>query len=238
MSTGAGDRLVADYLQRLERATAGLPPGTGADLLREIREHIADARAAGGTGDRADDEAGVRTVLERLGDPEEIAAAAGGDVAAAPTAAPVAAALPRPVNREVWAVLFLTAGSVLVPGVGWLVGVVLLWSSDLWRSREKWVGTLVVPGGLGLIWAAALVGVFTAGSSEFCTSPATAVGADSSPPQTCTTDDAGWTPWLVLPTFALLLLAALIVPLALMGIARRRAMEQSHVRSPSVAVAA
>jgi len=34
--------------------------------------------------------------------------------------------------------------------VGWLVGVVLLWTSDLWTVREKLVGTLLVPGGLAI----------------------------------------------------------------------------------------
>jgi hypothetical protein len=32
--------------------------------------------------------------------------------------------------------------------VGWLVGVVLLWSSTVWTLRDKLIGTLVIPGGL------------------------------------------------------------------------------------------
>src|SRR5439155_820822 len=39
--------------------------------------------------------------------------------------------------------------------VGWLAGVVLLWSSSLWTRRDKLIGTLVIPGGL----AAGLLGV-------------------------------------------------------------------------------
>ena len=35
-------------------------------------------------------------------------------------------------------------------GVGWLVGVVLLWLSDAWTIRQKLIGTFVVPGGLAL----------------------------------------------------------------------------------------
>ena len=37
-------------------------------------------------------------------------------------------------------------------GVGWLAGLILLWSSRNWNVKEKWLGTLVVPGGWASIW--------------------------------------------------------------------------------------
>ena len=168
------DPLVQDYLRRLDRAAAVLPPDRRTDLLGEIGEHIAVARASGA----GDDEAAVRTVLDRLGEPEEIVAAAHED-------APVGWATPRPYAGSAWgdgpplvpqprgtghelaAVLLLTVGS-LVPVVGWLVGAVLLWTSTLWRTREKVLGTLVVPfgPGLALFGSALLVAPF--GRSETC----------------------------------------------------------------------
>jgi hypothetical protein len=54
-----------------------------------------------------------------------------------------------PHRRESWAITLLTVGSLL-PVVGWLIGVGLLWSSRLWTRGEKWLGTLVLPGGVGL----------------------------------------------------------------------------------------
>ncbi len=60
----------------------------------------------------------------------------------------------------------------------------LLWSSPLWRTREKWIGTLIVPGGLaGSVYLglfSALVGNYTCSSGtgmvETCTgAPSTAV---------------------------------------------------------------
>ena len=66
------DQLVNDYLSRLSVAAASLPPTRRAELLQEIREHIESARAAVA----AADEATVRTMLDRLGEPEEIVAAA------------------------------------------------------------------------------------------------------------------------------------------------------------------
>ena len=43
------------------------------------------------------------------------------------------------------AVFFLTLGSAVLPLVGWVVGVVLLWTSDRWGAGEKVLGTLVWP---------------------------------------------------------------------------------------------
>ncbi len=71
MTTHAS-QLVADYLRRLERASASLPRTRRTELVAEIREHIDDALLEAG----AADEVAVRNVLERLGPPEEIAAAA------------------------------------------------------------------------------------------------------------------------------------------------------------------
>jgi hypothetical protein len=41
--------------------------------------------------------------------------------------------------------------------VGWLAGLVLLWSSRAWTTRDKWIGTLVIPGGLATAFAALIV---------------------------------------------------------------------------------
>lgn len=71
----AAEQLVEVYLDRLDWAAAGLPPDRRDDLLDGIREHIAAARAADGVAD----EAAVRTLLDRLGTPEEIVAAAHDD---------------------------------------------------------------------------------------------------------------------------------------------------------------
>lgn len=156
------DPLVEDYLRRLDRAASGLPPDRRSDLLDEIGEHIAAARAS----DAGDDEAAVRTVLDRLGEPEEI-------VAAAHEQTPIGWGSPVPQPRgtghELAAVLLLTVGS-LVPVVGWLVGAVLLWTSSLWRRREKLLGTLVVPLGpaVALFGVPLLLGPF--GRTETCTS--------------------------------------------------------------------
>lgn len=67
------ERLVDDYLRRLDTAAAALPFPARAELVGDIRQHIS---AALHDVDAAD-EVAARNVLERLGPPEEIVAAAG-----------------------------------------------------------------------------------------------------------------------------------------------------------------
>jgi hypothetical protein len=66
------DPLVDDYLHRLDAAASALPAHRREELVSEIREHIREALRQATAGDKA----AVRNVLDRLGPPEEIAAAA------------------------------------------------------------------------------------------------------------------------------------------------------------------
>lgn len=129
------DRLVDDYLERLESELAGVPRAGRREVVDEIEAHIWESLAE----IAPDDEAGVRNVLERLGDPAEIAAEARERFG-----------VPRPRTgwREVGALILLPFGGVILPVVGWFAGLVLLWVSDAWTTRDKLIGTLVVPGGL------------------------------------------------------------------------------------------
>jgi uncharacterized membrane protein len=129
------ERQVDRYLRELEAHLADLPRSRRRELVAEIEEHIEDALAA----TPEPDEAQVRNVLERLGEPEEIAREARERFG-----------VPRPTSgwREILALVLLPIGGVIVPVVGWVVGAVLLWTSPVWSTRDKVVGTLVWPGGL------------------------------------------------------------------------------------------
>ena len=130
MTTMRRDPLVDDYLRRLEAAAADLPRERRAELIGEIEEHVEAALGEAGT----DDEAAVRNVLERLGSPEEIAAAA----------APPAAARPERGGLETAALIVLCVSFVL-PGVGYLIGAGLVLASKAWDGRDKTVGLLIPP---------------------------------------------------------------------------------------------
>jgi hypothetical protein len=125
MSTVDTDRLVDDYLRRLEAAAAHLPRARRVELVAEIRDHVRDAI---GEQEVADD-AAVLNVLERLGPPEEIVAAA--------EPPPTAPARPRWI--DVAAVLAL-----VLPLLGWFVGSVLVLISRAWSRRDKVIGLLLL----------------------------------------------------------------------------------------------
>lgn len=197
------DRLVRGYLERLADAGRDLPRERRDELCEEIAAHIAEARAAGATS-----EAELRTVLDRLGDPAEIADEARG------SRVPVRVST----GWETTAVLMLTVGSLLLPGIGWLVGVVMLRTSALWTTREKWLGTLVVPGGLAL---PALLSVFPV-SSCYSSGTVDAQGHEVVLSDTCSGQTSVPTA-LVVTALVLLVLAPVVVAYVLRGRARARA---------------
>ena len=121
-----------EYLRRLERAARSLPGNRRRELVSEIESHLIEAIPPGASELQALD------VIERLGSPGEI----------------VEAELPlrsRSEDRRTWrewtAVFLLPLGGFLF-GVGWIVALILLWSSRAWTTRDKWIGTLVIPGGI------------------------------------------------------------------------------------------
>ena len=130
---GTRHREVGEYLRRLQRSMADLPAERRDEILAEIEEHIAEDLAERPEATEAD----VRNVLERVGDPADIAAEARERFGIKPT-------------RRSWtdpaAIILLLIGGFTI--IGWFVGVVLLWISDAWTTRDKIIGTLVVPGGL------------------------------------------------------------------------------------------
>jgi Protein of unknown function (DUF1700) len=129
-----GDRIVDDYLKRLSRELRDLPRARRRELLDEIEAHISEARS----GLEAENEAEIRNVLERLGTPAEIAAE---------ERARSGAVTRRGGPIEILALIGLLVGGFLFV-IRWFAGLVLLWVSDAWTTREKLVGTLLVPGGL------------------------------------------------------------------------------------------
>jgi hypothetical protein len=68
------DQLVVGYLQRLTSAASALPADRRAELIEEITAHIAEARATGPAS--LGGSSSVPDILEQLGDPAQIAAAA------------------------------------------------------------------------------------------------------------------------------------------------------------------
>ena len=153
--------LVSGYLDRLDRALRDVPTARRKEIVSEIREHIDEATS--GAADNAS-EAEIRTILEQLGDPETIAEDARDrfDVPRRKAGA-----------LEGIALVLLLVGGFVGLGLGWIVGVVMLWLSKVWTTKDKIIGTLFVPGGLATTF---FLGAFAVGASSSCTTDATFPG--------------------------------------------------------------
>jgi hypothetical protein len=91
----------------------------------------------------------VRIALDQLGEPDTILAEEYDRLGIRPASA----------GKLEWAVIFLLPfGGFLLPIIGWVLGVILLWASRVWSTREKLIGTLLVPGGLSAVLFLAVLG--------------------------------------------------------------------------------
>jgi uncharacterized membrane protein len=142
------NRLVDAYLDELATEAAVLPAGRRDELLDDMKTHIAEARAAGAT---SEDE--IREVLQRLGRPSEIVAAATDGLVQVEVGPRL-----RPQDFVAVGLLlvapYLLSLSLIVAVVGWGIGLGLLWTSNRWTTIWKLIGTLSWP--LGYTVAVAL----------------------------------------------------------------------------------
>jgi HAAS domain-containing protein len=119
------DKLIQHYLTRLDAALQGVDASRRWEILAEVHEHIEEGR----DGLDTDDAAGVRVLLARVGDPAAIAAEAGA---------------PPPDSRrwDAWAPWLIIFGPV-ASGLGWIAGILLLWTSPIWSRSDKLIATFV-----------------------------------------------------------------------------------------------
>lgn len=121
---------VRAYLSRLDDALVGVPVATARDIRAGIEEELLSLDATA-----------VRSRIAAIGDPTFVAAAARGETRDASRSLPRSAAAESR-GYVVGAALALGFGGAMVPVVGWLVGIVLVWRSRAWRRWEKVVATL------------------------------------------------------------------------------------------------
>lgn len=170
------DATVEHYLHDLEEELRDLPPARRRELLEEIREHIGESLAEMPDGE----EAGIRNVLERVGEPAVIAQEARERFGIRRV---------KPGIREVLVLILLPLGGFLYL-IGWAVGAILLATSTVWTSREKVIGLLVVPGGL---LPAGLFGLM--GGSRLCSE---VIENGRVVSETCSGGMPEWLAWVII----------------------------------------
>ena len=184
------DKLVRRYLAQLDAALQGVDASRREEILAEVHEHIEEGR----DGLDTDDAASVRTLLDRVGDPIAIAAEAG-------------APPPGTGRWDAWAPWLIIFGFI-ASGLGWIAGVLILWTSPTWSQRDKLIATFVPLAGLVALFFGLVAALHAAAS---CPGPAA-----------CTTKG------VTLPLGAAILLivvglaAHLLPPIHLMRTRRRR----------------
>ena len=212
------DAIVDSYLRQLDIALRQVTPRRRRELIEEVSGHISRGREV--LADRS--AASVLDLLDKLGRPEEIAAAA----LAESDEQPPPSVLARSRGLEGLTVALLLFGGFAFL-VGWLVGVALLWTSNAWRVRDKVLGTLLFPGGLVL----PLLIVLGPGRNASGSNCVRNIPAGGSPVGLCTST--------IPPSWGgiLLLVAAAIVPIFVAVHLWRAAQTSRRDASPSPQIA-
>lgn len=169
MTAPHADQLVDGYLARLRIAATDLPSGLRDELIEDMRAHIAEARA------REPDEtdATILNILDRLGDPELLVA----EARQRPTPVPSRQSSPWP---GLYQSGILEIGALVLLPFVWVIGVILLWVSPAWNTRDKVIGSIFSLGGypgifiIGGAFGHRVISVTTGGDS--CTSSTDSAG--------------------------------------------------------------
>ena len=136
MTAPHADQLIDGYLARLTVAATDLSPSVREELIEDMRAHIAEAR----THEPEETDATILNILDRLGDPELLAA----EARQRPTPVPSR-------QSSAWPGLFrsgiLEIGALVLLPFVWVIGVILLWLSPAWNTRDKVIGSIFSLGG-------------------------------------------------------------------------------------------
>ncbi|MGW4109342.1 HAAS signaling domain-containing protein [Actinosynnema sp. NPDC004786] len=117
--------LISSYLETLRQRAVSLPPSRRAELVEEIGSWISTSLP------ESPSEANIRTVLDRLGTPEEIVDTATGEGSARGVGV-------EPLRRwDLVGLSLLLLGGVAVPPVGYVVGSVIVGASRRWSPTAR-----------------------------------------------------------------------------------------------------
>lgn len=145
---------VAEYLGRLDLALRDVPFGTAREIRAGVAEELGTLEPAA-----------ARARIAELGDPAIIAAEASDAGALAAPAAPPTGYGGGPGSVAVTALL-VGIGGLVLPVVGWIAGLVALWTGRVWTTLERWIATLAPP-----IASAIVVGIWWAVQSAASAQP-------------------------------------------------------------------
>jgi uncharacterized membrane protein len=133
------DGLVNDYLRAVEQALAGVPASRRDELLSDLSQHIAAKRAE--LAPDQETEVEVRSILELLGDPEDVAAEAMIDTEPEP---PIVIQPGKRLGAVAWVAITIAAVSTMCVVTG-LIGVLFFARADTGGPKEPVPNVSLVP---------------------------------------------------------------------------------------------
>lgn len=198
--------LAIAWLERVERLAGDLPPGERTELLADLREHLDVALAD------HPDAAEVQVVLDRLGDPADVVAAARSDAdvvpgAARPPAVDTAVEVPEGLTTpEIIALAALVLAGLVgifvwpVTILLWAIGIAVVASTGRWRGGEV-LAMILLP----VAWALPVLSMIVPAGSSIGTCVVDATGQES-----CTVEQSGvGGPWVLVAVLVGLVLIIL-----------------------------
>lgn len=138
------------YLNELEHAAVGLPAARRSELLAQVNEHL-DRELASVTNATE-----AQLVLDRLGDPYDVAAEAAKDLPG-PAATGSKAA-------EIVSLLLLGIGGFALPLIAPFIGVLMMLSTPRWTPHQVRMTGFIV--GVGLLAVIALMALAASGATS------------------------------------------------------------------------
>ena len=126
MTTTSTPQVVVDYLLELSEALVGLPADIRTEIVGGVREELAGLSA---------DEAAER--IRSMGSASNVAREARDSAGSTE---------PRRIEAPAYslvAALLVMLGGLLLPFLGWMAGIAMMWSSRAWTNRQKWIATVV-----------------------------------------------------------------------------------------------
>jgi uncharacterized membrane protein len=188
---------ISRYLEELDAALSNLPAGERQMVVSDISEHITSALAEHASPITSAD---VDDILAELGSPQAIADEGAESSTVTPSVVTQTVSFGSSRGYALLTVLILALGGLVLPFLGWVVGVALLWISRAWPVRAKVIGTMLLPGGVLFIAIVGLNPALVSVTGSGCTS---GVGV---PAEVCMTQYSGAPLWLG-PTLLAILLA-------------------------------
>jgi uncharacterized membrane protein len=161
------EQIVHGYLEQVAHEIEDIPEADQQEILSDLRSHIDEA--VGGI-DRGS-EAAIRTALDRLGHPHDVAREARSSLSdSEPASSP--AHEPREGDKTPSA---LEVAAIILTALFWPIGVLLAWISPRWLTKDKVIATLIPAVSSALLGVVVLGGLVVYGADSSVVSVSTVV---------------------------------------------------------------